>query len=113
LPRLLLPSVHDDVGILGIELDQPRPPPGPLSGDQRRAGPAERIEHDVATFRRVANGALNQRDWFHRWVQIILCWLVEEPDITLVAGAAPVVIGALFPTVVSVVRDIETMSGAN
>ena len=37
LPRLVCPTLDNDVGILGIELDQPRPSTGPLSRDQRRA----------------------------------------------------------------------------
>ena len=98
-PRLILPSLHCHIGILWIELDQPRPPPSPLGGDQRRARAAEWIEDDIAALGRIADGTLNQPDRFHRRVQIVLRGLVEEPDIALVAIATPVVIGTLLPAV--------------
>src|SRR5690606_20578137 len=76
-----------------------RPPSSPLSRDQRRPRSAEWVEDDVAALGRVADGALDQRDRLHRRVQIILRGLVEVPDVALIAVAAPIVIGALFPSI--------------
>ena len=65
-PRLLLPSLHDDVSVFRIEFNQARPPPGAFGRDKRGAGAAERVEHDVAALRRVADGALDESDRLHR-----------------------------------------------
>ena len=50
-------------------------------------------------FDELADGALDQFDRLHRRVQIILHRLVDEPDVALVACAAPIMIGSVLPTV--------------
>ena len=47
----LLPAADDHVAVLRVELDQPRLATRLLAGDQGRAGPAERVQHDVAGLR--------------------------------------------------------------
>ena len=72
---------------------------GLLARDQRRAGPAERIEHRVAALAAVPDGALHQLDRLHRRVQVVDVRLLDEPHVALVAGAAPEVIRAFLPAV--------------
>ena len=67
--------------------------------DQGRARAAERVEHDVPALARVADRPLDQRHRLHGRVQVVPDRLVEEPDIALVPGAAPVVVAALLPAV--------------
>ena len=95
---LVLPTLHDDVAVLRVELEQPCDPPGALRGDQRRAAAAERIEHEPAARARVADCPLDEPDRLHRWVQIVAARPVDEPDVALVAGALPSLPGFLIPS---------------
>ncbi len=56
-----LPAAHDRVAIDRIELQNPRTAPADFRRDQRRAGPAKHIEHDVAAHRTVLHGVRDQR----------------------------------------------------
>ena len=97
-PRLVLPPLDNNIGVFRVELDEPRPAPRMFCCDHRRAGPAERVEHDIAAVGRVADRPLDQRNRLHRRMQIVLVRSVEEPDDALVPSPAPVVIGAVFAT---------------
>src|SRR5271157_41677 len=99
LPGKLLPPGDDHVAVLRLQFDQACLTPGLLARDQRRAGAAERIEHGIAALAAVPDGALNQLDRLHRRVQFVHDRLLHEPDVTLVAGAAPEMIRAFLPPV--------------
>jgi hypothetical protein len=71
LARPLLPSPDDDVAVPCIELDQPRPTPGLLTGNQGRARAGKRVQHDVLRLARVPDRPLDQRYRFHGRVQVV------------------------------------------
>src|SRR5918996_4810584 len=94
-----LPAQDDHVDVLRIELDQPRLASRLLAYDQGRARAAERVQHDVPGLARVADRPLDQRHRLHGRMKIVPGWLVEEPDVTLIPGPAPVVVGTVLPAV--------------
>src|ERR1017187_4463739 len=99
LPAELLVAANYDIAVLRIQLNQPRLATGLLARDQRCARPAERIKHGVAALAAVPDGALDQLDWLHRRVQIVDVRLLDEPNVALVASAAPKMIRAFLPAV--------------
>jgi hypothetical protein len=59
LARFLLPALQDHIAIGGINLQQYRAPPGAFSSDHRRPRSAKAIQHRIARFAAVADGALD------------------------------------------------------
>lgn len=66
-------------------------------GDQRRAGTSERIEHHVFHLAAVSHGTLNHFDRLRGRMQIVLLGLLDLPDVALIAGVTPVIIGTIAP----------------
>ena len=64
-----LPTPHDSVDVVGIELEPVAGPPGAFGRDYRRAAPKEAVEHDVAACGGVQDRVSDQPHWFYRRVQ--------------------------------------------
>ncbi len=96
LAGVLFPTSYNDIDVFGVELCQPCLPTGFLSGDERAAGAAKQIQHDILAFGGVTDSPFNR---LHSRMEIIFDGLVEEPDIPLVSGTTPEVIGTFFPAV--------------
>ncbi len=96
---LIEPAQHDRVDVLRVELDQARLATRLLACDQGRPGSAEGIEHNVPALARVPDRPLDQGNGLHGRMQVVTDRLVEKPHIALVAGTAPVVVGAFLPAV--------------
>ena len=99
LAGVLFPTSYNDIDVFGVEFCQPCLPTGFLTGDERTAGAAKQIQHNIFALGGVPDSSFNKLYWLHGWVKIILHRLVEEPDIALVSGTAPEVIVAFFPAV--------------
>ena len=84
---------------MGIELDQSRAPTRALRCNHGGAGAAERIQDNVTGPGGVADGAVHQGHRLHRRMQLVTAGLVEKPDVALVPGPAPEVVGAVLPAV--------------
>ena len=91
--------VTNYIAVSGINLQQHRAPPSALGGDHRRARSTKAIQHRIARLAAVADGTLDERYGLHGRVQIVSRWLVEMPDIPLVARAAPVMPRASLPAI--------------
>ena len=96
---MLFPTADDYIDVFWIQLDQPRTSTGLLAGDQRSARTAERVEHDITAFRRIADRPFHQCHRLHRRVQIVLAGLVDEPDVALIPRSAPEMIRAFLPAI--------------
>ena len=85
--------------LLGVEFHQPRRASGAFGGDERSARATEQVQDDVPALRGIADGALNEFHQLHGGVQVVDPRLVDEPHVTLIAGAAPEVLAAVLPAV--------------
>ena len=63
-----LPARNDGVAVDRIIFDQSRLPARKIGGDQRGAGAAKHIQHDVAPSAAIANGVAHEGDRFDRWM---------------------------------------------
>jgi hypothetical protein len=57
----LLPAADDAVTVEAVDLDRPIDAVGRLGGDERRAGPGERLENNVVAGADVQQGVFQQR----------------------------------------------------
>src|SRR5690349_412319 len=87
--RIFLPPPHDYLGVSRIDLHQPRLSLEPLAADQRRTGPAEQVNDDIAGLAAVQQRPFDQLDRLHRRVQPIASRLVFLPERALGAIAVP------------------------
>ena len=86
---LLNVAADDDIAEFLVQFDGAADAVGLLTGNQRRAGPAEVVKHHGVCHRAVLNRIGQKRNGFHGRVVAVLLELVELPD------------GGLFPTLPS------------
>ena len=86
---LLNVFADDDIAEFFVQFDGAADAVGLLTGNQRRAGPAEVVKHHGVCHRAVLNRIGQKRNGFHGRVVAVLLGLVELPD------------GGLFPTLPS------------
>src|SRR5215510_7698487 len=82
-----------------VDLDQARSPPAPLAGDESSSGACERIENHISSPAAVVDRAFDQRDRLLARVVGMGRGTRNRPDIPLVVGAAPRVVGTVAPAV--------------
>ena len=74
-------------------------PARPLTRKHRRSRSSKRIEDYIPTLAAIPNRALHNFDGLLRGMQLIAEGLVDEPNITFIPGAAPVMSGSFPPAV--------------
>src|SRR5690242_18618400 len=67
-----LPAPDRDIDKAGLDFQRAGPPPNPLGCKNRRSGPTETVEHNVATTGAVLDGIRNQRHGFHGGIRVDL-----------------------------------------
>jgi hypothetical protein len=72
---------------------------GALAGDQAGARAAEGVKHYVPAFRGIAQRPFDQFHRLHGGMEIIFDRLVDEPDVALVAVAAPIMVSPFLPAI--------------
>ena len=82
--------VEGDVDVLRIEFDQTGTAPGAPCGNQGRSRTTEGVEHEVIGLGRVDDRPLHEGHGFHCGMGRTADRLIKKPDVTLVAGTAPV-----------------------
>src|SRR5215470_549868 len=67
-----VPALDRDVDEAGLDLERVGPTPDTLGCQERRSGPTEEVEHDVATTAAVPHRIRNQRDRLDRRMRLQL-----------------------------------------
>src|SRR5262249_3823722 len=95
----LLPALADDIRVPWIDLDQSRPAFSALTGNQGGPGAGKWVQDNAAALAAVRHRPLHQLHGLGRWMLPIRHGPRDEPDVTLILRAAPVVVRAFTPPV--------------
>src|SRR5262245_5575962 len=95
----LLPALADDIRVPRIDLDQSRPAFSALTSNQGGPGAGKWVQDNAAALAAVRHRPLHQLHGLGRWMLPIRHGPRDEPDVTLIPRAAPVVVRAFTPPI--------------